>query len=816
MECFNLKKNLIITSFLLFLTFVFIPFEKSIAESDDLTNKKERYFVMFKEKKDKDVTEKIGALFLKEYNFTETLLVEMNSKQAEALKKNKKIKIVEKVISTELTSVVVTNGTNDPLPYPPSYDRMLVEESPTYTGKGVNIAVLDSGVDATHEDLNITTQYDCDSTGENATCREVTDPQEEAYLSGHGTHVISIINGQHNTVGVKGIAPNANIYSFNVNNHLLGFKDTVWTANVIEALETIFQINSDGVSSNDIHIVNMSFGSSPENGGYDVIGEYIQNGYNNYNILFVASTGNDASTSDGVYNPARINEVIAVGALDFDRDAEDNIYDDREIVKWTDSNEGPATEVSAFGHAIPGAVPLEYDTDAVQNGYTLKSGTSQATPMISGILALYKEQFPNYTNVQLRQLLRDNTLDVGDAGKDDQTGYGMALAKVHKFEGLMDLSLGMIKNEKNVTYSDELFDNKIDSSNNTKLDSNGELTYEFYQNIDHISHMLLLSNSNLENGALKIEFFDENNLLVNTEIYRQPISATGNLIHQHWFPVSTETSIKGFKIRNEGLEPIILSEIEFLSSKYTKVYNLDDIQYFSIPKNKLLYEYQSLNAATSEFGGSNALYSEFGYHFNDSESITTKKRYNWYAIDYNGMTRWYYKDYEIYKTTATRDGVTDNLISDWDDYISSSIVQDKKALALTSQGSGANFEERELFTREEYEKVMALYTPFYGRKELIYVHSSTNSGMGEIYLAFSNSPLQYVTEISSYKKLVTEDGSPFVIVNPDEGEYMTFRVSESTSYKTNNSNLDVLTPYKITDTNMYQLRSIYNLQRYHL
>ena len=134
-------------------------------------------------------------------------------------------------------------------------------------------------------------------------------------------------------------------------------------------------------------------------------------------VLIVGAAGNNGTTGgteNNVLYPAKYPSVIAVGAIN---DKEQRV---------STSATGKELELMAPGYNIYSTVPINADIfDGNRDGYAYMTGTSMAVPYVTGVIALYKEQFPYYTNLQIRNLLTGNAKDLGIEGKDTHFGYGL-------------------------------------------------------------------------------------------------------------------------------------------------------------------------------------------------------------------------------------------------------------------------------------------------------------------------------------------------------------------------------------------------------
>ena len=214
-------------------------------------------------------------------------------------------------------------------------------------GAGVIVAVLDTGIDASHPDL-----------AGKVTPRD-GDPVDE---DGHGTHVAGIIGAiLGNEEGGSGIAPKATLYTYNV----LPDEGSGTTEDICQG---IYDATDDGA-----YIISMSLGSY----WYSGLEEEAINYAYEHKVTVVAAMGNDGSNT--VSYPAFYNHVIAVGAVD------------RDGTRAFFSNYGKWCDISAPGVDILSTIPdgLDYGFSDGEGTYAYMSGTSQATPVVSGVLALY-------------------------------------------------------------------------------------------------------------------------------------------------------------------------------------------------------------------------------------------------------------------------------------------------------------------------------------------------------------------------------------------------------------------------------------------
>lgn len=264
------------------------------------------------------------------------------------------------------------------------FSWLLVGESDSVT-----VAVLDTGVSASHPDLS----------GQLVNGRNFSDgnPDEwEHGLDDHGTRVAGVISAVHdNGIDVAGVSRGAKIMPVRVLNDLgLAFPSdaapgVVWAAD------------------NGADILNMSFGW-PEDilGGVEVLHDAVQYAYES-GCLLVASSGN-LSDIDVLY-PAAFEEVMAVGATD-NRDK-----------LWANSTRGPELSIVAPGKSV---LVLRDDPFQPETTSAFDNGTSFAAPMVAGAAAVVWSEYPDLSNEELQELLESTAVDLGLPGFDELYGHG--------------------------------------------------------------------------------------------------------------------------------------------------------------------------------------------------------------------------------------------------------------------------------------------------------------------------------------------------------------------------------------------------------
>lgn len=246
-------------------------------------------------------------------------------------------------------------------------------------GEGVGVAVLDTGIDGSHADLNVVG-------GINLINNDPYDVDQNT----HGTHVAGIIAALNQQSGIAGVAPGVSLYSVTV----LDAAGSGYMSDVIQGIEWAMNQN--------IEIINMSLGAESSSNALESI---TQAAFDAGHLL-IAAAGNEGVQSgqgDTVSYPAKLPSVIAVAAA--------SESDQRASF----SSHGEAVELIAPGVNILSTMPGD--------DYAYKNGTSMAAPHVAGVAALMWSINPSLTNIDIRQILQESAEDLGLSA--NHQGYGM-------------------------------------------------------------------------------------------------------------------------------------------------------------------------------------------------------------------------------------------------------------------------------------------------------------------------------------------------------------------------------------------------------
>ncbi len=257
-----------------------------------------------------------------------------------------------------------------------------------FQGQGITVAVIDTGVDLDHPDLQ------ANIVSGKSFVSGVSSPDDDY---GHGTHVAGTVAAVNNNGGVIGVAPKASIMPVKVLNSS-GSGSTFAVADGIE-----------WAADNGAKVINLSLAST---GNSSTLKAAVDYAYNK-GILVVAAGGNCSDSSyalngctyqDQPVYPAAYSNVIAVASTT-SSDSQSSF-----------SNQGSYIDIAAPGSSIYSPYYL--------GSYTTMSGTSMASPHVAGLAALIWSQDTSLTQQQVWTQIIGTAQDLGTSGWDSQFGYG--------------------------------------------------------------------------------------------------------------------------------------------------------------------------------------------------------------------------------------------------------------------------------------------------------------------------------------------------------------------------------------------------------
>jgi len=267
-----------------------------------------------------------------------------------------------------------------------------------YTGKGVRVVVIDSGIDYNHNELKSSYKGGYDFFNFDS------DPYDDY---GHGTEVSGIIvsDGIYNPLS-RGVAPDAEIIALKVLNQ----NGQGYLGDIVNAIyAAVDQYNAD--------VISISLGTSKPYTYYDYCDDtfsWVKEAIDyakSKNAVVVVSAGNYGT--DGLSAPGCLSSAISVGSINFNK----------EISYF--SSVGKGVDVVAPGENIL--------TTYVSNNYMGVYGTSYSAPAMAGFIALMKQRNKNANQDNIESALYKKAQDLGAPGKDDYFGNGIVNSEAMKF-----------------------------------------------------------------------------------------------------------------------------------------------------------------------------------------------------------------------------------------------------------------------------------------------------------------------------------------------------------------------------------------------
>jgi subtilase family protein len=259
-------------------------------------------------------------------------------------------------------------------------DVRSVAEQYDLTGRNITIAFVDTGINLSHECFqrfsgNIP-YYSVDDPNSFGNPFKIIDVQ------GHGTHATSLALG--NSSNFQGIAPNADCIVVNIFNKTKPTQTT--PARLIQAFDWLIKYHQN----HKIDIISLSIGAFIGSVEEDILAQYIKN-FTSQGIIVVASAGNGGGGgSNSIFTPGTAAQSITVGAMDADY-----------FELYSNSGQGPTWDgIIKPDLVAPGVNELGADYKT-KDSYISMTGTSQATPIVSGIIALLLE-FGQRNNISFR------------------------------------------------------------------------------------------------------------------------------------------------------------------------------------------------------------------------------------------------------------------------------------------------------------------------------------------------------------------------------------------------------------------------------
>jgi hypothetical protein len=286
------------------------------------------------------------------------------------------------------------------------------------TGDGVMVAVIDTGVDDTHPDLEgqvvpgaYVRQVGDSRRVELVPATTTADTGDDWYF--HGTHVSGIVAGDDDGNGITGVAPGAKVMPIHTFPRDVYMRDVAFWGIVADSID--FSV------ANGVDVINMSLGG--QSSGIvptDDSQKYLDSLHavcdsvaaaRAAGVVVVASAGNSGDWGNPEMVPGSCPGTFTVAAMSpsFDR------------TYW--SSYDAAVDVIAPGQDVLSADSTVADTSPTPHVFA--SGTSMASPVVAGVAALVLDEHPTWTPQQVEDQITSTAKDLGVSGRDPQYGWGL-------------------------------------------------------------------------------------------------------------------------------------------------------------------------------------------------------------------------------------------------------------------------------------------------------------------------------------------------------------------------------------------------------
>jgi subtilisin family serine protease len=278
------------------------------------------------------------------------------------------------------------------------------QEFSTMSGKGIRLGIIDTGINPNHPDLK----------GKVKAFRDFIKPQNLNPVDdhGHGTHVAGTVAGGNSSGRSVGVAPQADLVIAKVFDSAGSSDD----ANLLLALQWMTDPDGNSETADAVSAVNNSWGTQTNTQSLDPGQDpfcVVLSRMRAMNVLPVFSAGNSGPRPKSIGVPGACPEAFTVGSTN-SRDAVSSFSSRGPVIWKTGTLMKP--DISAPGEDV-------YSAD--KNGrYSTKSGTSMASPHVTGAVALLKQARPNLSAQQLQEVLMKSSQDLGLPGMDPNFGQG--------------------------------------------------------------------------------------------------------------------------------------------------------------------------------------------------------------------------------------------------------------------------------------------------------------------------------------------------------------------------------------------------------
>jgi serine protease AprX len=277
------------------------------------------------------------------------------------------------------------------------------------TGAGVNVCILDTGVDPTHE------QLDSKSIVWSDFVAGATTPYDD---HGHGTHVASIAVGDgiggSQAARFEGVAPEAGLWAGKV----LDGQGSGSESGIVAGVEWC-------AADPDVDVISMSLGTTLPSDGSDALSLAANAAVADGKVVVVAA-GNSGDAPDSIGAPGAAADAITVGAAsEWSAAPGAENHSDGVYLAYFSSRGGETFAGDMKPDIVAPGVTIDAANANTGNGYIVHSGTSMATPFAAGSIALALQAAPAWSSDDVQTALEATAEDFGPPGKDPDWGAGL-------------------------------------------------------------------------------------------------------------------------------------------------------------------------------------------------------------------------------------------------------------------------------------------------------------------------------------------------------------------------------------------------------
>ena len=346
-----------------------------------------------------------------------------------------------------------------------------------YSGYGINIAIIDGGVDDGHPSLVGKFVAGADFTGPTGAATPKDGSFNPDDKMGHGTAVAGVALGTGGNEGnYMGVAPGARLIDIKATNGV--------TSQIMNALEwcldhQYYDWNNNGEDDYDgIDIISISLGGDEDSDGTSILSQLL-NQISDSGIVIVSAVGNNGPNNQGIGEVSCADKVITVGNLDdqntVDR-SDDDIHPSSSVgPRREDGDDNPYDELKPDVVA-PGTNIWAPDFNLVGQdgrGYQSTTGSSDSCPHVSGICALMLEANPDLRPRDIQKILHQTAEAMGEPSEpelSDKYNYAYGYGSVDAYAAV-DLALEGIENNPPVLTSLEASTPYIDPGGQVYISS---------------------------------------------------------------------------------------------------------------------------------------------------------------------------------------------------------------------------------------------------------------------------------------------------------------------------------------------------------